>query len=242
MLIREGHTGRQSLRVATTGHRLVLRGKTMKFKGLCHLLPLTLVGLGVASADPAQDLQWQGAWVVRDAEYPGSIQAWSVQGSNVVVYDPNTRWRETQQFTLQSGCSLVRTASLGRRSPVVTTNTFAFANDGLHVGPARAAGGVRRGPVLTACTGDRVYTIDAHTGACVAQPTPMSGSPATEADCSVSGSPPAVVLHRLERGQDVRLGFSGDALVSLELAGSVSERAPSLDAAVQRADSLAKQQ
>jgi hypothetical protein len=211
----------------------------MKVRELCQLLPMVVSVLGAAGAGPDLAHQWQGAWVVRDAEYPGSIQAWSVQGNSVVVYDPYSGSRESQRFTLQSPCRLVRTEPLGGGSSIVTANTFAFAVDGLHVGPAAAAGGARRGALLTACVGHHVYTVDTRTGRCLEQPADLSMGPMTsDADCSVSGTPPSLVLRRPEEGRDVQLSVWGNGLLSPELVGSISERQPSFNAAVQRADAL----
>jgi hypothetical protein len=210
-------------------------------KWLSHLLLPLVFGLGADGSSTDLTRSWQGAWVVRDAIYPGSIQAWSVQGNSVVVYDPTTHSQKSEKFTLESPCRLVRTESPGAQTVVVTTNTFAFASDGLHVGSPQAAGGLRRGPLLTACVGDRVYTFDERTGHCQMQPADKGGSPTPAGACAVSATPPAFVLRRLDGvGEDVWMNFAGDGLLSPALAGAVSDKQPTFDAAIRRADTLAK--
>jgi hypothetical protein len=187
-------------------------------------------------ADPTG--HWQGAWVVRDTEYPGSVQAWQVQGTSVLVYDPSTGRSESQQFRLESPCRVVRTRSSGDGGTVESRDNFAFASDGLHVGPPEAAGGVRQGPVLTACAGEQMYTLDLRTGTCHVQPADMSGSQQT-ADCTLSPTPPSLVLRRFGEGQDTRLDILGDGLLSMPLAASATEPQPSLERAIARANVLA---
>ncbi len=183
------------------------------------------------------DRQWQGAWVVRDADYRGSVQAWNVHGSTVDVYDPVVRRTELQHFTLESPCRLVRLQSLDRGAGVVMSrNTFAFAPDGLHVAPAQAGGGLRRGTLLMACIDDHVYTFDTRSRQCLRWNRAMSGSPTATAQCAVS--PPSFVLRHFTGGEDVFLNFAGDALLSTELAAQVSERQASFHSAIQRAEVL----
>jgi hypothetical protein len=120
------------------------------------LLPLMATTAGSAAVSELNH-RWQGAWVVRDTEYPGSVQAWNVHGSSIEVYDPAARRTQEQHFRIQSPCSVVRTQSLGGGEETSTTSTFAFAADGLHVASGDEAGGLRQGPLLTACIGDHVY-------------------------------------------------------------------------------------
>jgi hypothetical protein len=70
----------------------------------------------------------------------------------------------------------------------------------------------------------------------------MNGSPMPpQGQCAVVGTPTAFVLRGPEgAGKDVWLNFAGDALLSPALTGSVSEKQPSFDAAIRRADALAK--
>jgi hypothetical protein len=170
------------------------------------------------------------------------VQAWDVQDGFVLIYDPATHRRVVEQFRVQSPCRIVHVESLGGGESVVTTHTFAFAGDGLHVGPPQASGGLRQGSLLTACIGNDVYSMDTQSGRCVTWPADLTRSPMpAQAECTIDDSPPAFILRRLVGfGQDVHLNFSGDALLSAALTGAVTEKAPSFDAAVARARVIAK--
>jgi hypothetical protein len=185
--------------------------------------------------------RWQGAWVVRDADYPGSVQAWAVQGGSVEVYDPASGQSRREQFTLESPCRIVRKQSNGSGgAETVSTNTFVFGSDGLYVAPAQVAGGLRRGNLLTACIGDHVYTFDTRSQQCQKWDAAMSGNPMPAEECEVGGSPPAFVLRRYAFGQDVRLNVSGEALLSPGLAAQVSEPQRTFQAAIRLATALSK--
>jgi hypothetical protein len=193
-----------------------------------------------ASATVSSELErsCQGAWVVRDADYTGSVQAWEVRGRTVTVYDPATRSKVVQTFALESPCRLVRTQHAGGGETIRTTNTFAFAADGLHVGSGQSPGGLRQGSVFTACIGDRVYTFDTQNRGCLRVDAAMRGAPTPAEECVVESAPPAFILRRLDGPNDVQLGISGDGLLSPALAGQRAEREPSLQAAMRRADAL----
>lgn len=209
----------------------------MKFLFLVVLAPMATSANNGTVTDLAR--QWQGAWVVRDAEYPGSVEAWNVHGSTVERYDPLARQGEPQRFALESPCRLVRTQAVGRGGQaIVSRNTFAFAPDGLHVAPAETAGGVRRGDLLTACIDDHVYTFDTRDQRCREWNRTMSGGSATAEECAFNSTPPSFVLRRFMGGEDVELTIAGDALLSVGLAGHVSEREPSFHAAIRRAEQL----
>jgi hypothetical protein len=198
------------------------------------LVPVVSAASDAALPDAVRG--WQGAWIVRNAEYPGSIGAWSVHGASVTVYDPVTRRTEEQEFVLESPCRLVRKESR-RQSTVLTNNTFAFAPGGLYVASAQAAGGLRTGSVVTACVDDDVYTFDTRSHRCQKRnatsghgPTPASG------ECVLDSS--SFVIRRPGAGNDVRLNFSGDALLSPNLAAQVAEPQASFEAAILRANAL----
>jgi hypothetical protein len=181
-------------------------------------------------------------WVVRDADHPGSVQAWAVQGSSVEVYDPASGQSRQEQFTLQSPCQIVRSASDGSGGEISVTNTFAFAPDGLHLASALTPGGLRRGNLYGACIGDHVYTFDTQSGQCQQWNATMTGSPTAFEGCAVDSSPPAFVLRHFQGGPDVRLGVSGNALLSPGLAGQVASQAWTFQAAIRLATGLSKPQ
>jgi hypothetical protein len=198
--------------------------------------PLAVVATNPAVQDRTR--AWQGAWVVRDADYPGSVEAWNVHGDTIERYDPVAHRSARQHLAFESPCRLVRTQVIGSGGAVVSRNTFAFAPDGLHVAPAQTAGGVRQGDLLTACIGDRVYTFDTRSQDCQEWNKTMSGSPLPAEECATQATPPSFVLRRFLGGGDVELTIAGDALLSVGLLGHVSERAASFDAAMRRAEAL----
>ena len=214
-------------------------------------LPLLLVFFASTDAHPLVELpglpelsqKWQGSWVVRDADYAGSVQAWNLQGDELTVYDATRKSQWQEHFSLSSPCSVVRTRSLGGEGDLVTIDTFAFAADGLHVGPPPAGGGIRGGPVVTACVDKRVYTFDSNTGRCQTRNAlgPESlGRAAPNIECTIQHGPltPSFVLRPLGGGTSVTMGFYGDALLSSSLAASLAEPQPTFAAAVERANSL----
>jgi hypothetical protein len=202
-------------------------------------LILSLLPLASAATDPTVSelmRRWQGAWLVRDAEYPGSVEAWSVHGDSVTVYEPFTGRTQEEQFAVQSPCGIVRTQARSQ-STLVTTNTFVFAPNGLRIAAPQAAGGLRRGEMVTACVDRHVYTFDTRTRTCRKWNDTMSGSPTpATSECVLDAT--SFVVRPPGTGQDVHLSVSGDALLSRELAVQVVEPQTSFSAAIERADAL----
>lgn len=214
---------------------------------------------GVGSSDSTEVLRfellafahrWQGAWVLLDADYPGSVQAWDVHGDSVTVYDAARGRSDVDRFALSSPCRVSRSVAIGHdpnlgdgsSEEVTTTDTFVFAADGLHVAVAPAAGGFLRGSLVIACVGDRVYTLERLGGTCRTWTEAMSAPAlAPRPECVIDSSPagPAFVLRRSGWGESVRLPFYGDALLSPELLAHVAETQASFHEAVRRADALA---
>jgi hypothetical protein len=120
----------------------------------------------------------------------------------------------------------------------VTTNTFVFAPDGLRIASSRTPGGIRRGDVLTVCVEQGVYTFDMRTGTCRKWSETMSGMPAPASGQCVVDAAPSFVVRPQGAGRDIRLNFSGDALLSTELAAQVVVREASFEAATMRANAL----
>jgi hypothetical protein len=193
--------------------------------------------------------RWQGSWVVRDADYPGSIQAWGVDGDAVTVYDGRTKRQRRDGFALLSPCRLTRTRSLGvdpylDGSPsegITTADTFVFSSDGLHVAMSPAAGGFRRGPLVTACVGSHLYAFDVGTSVCQTWNEEARGpalTPRMECAIDASVAPTSFVLRPGGGGVSVRLPFYGDALLSPELLVHIAEAEPSFHDATRRVDAI----
>jgi hypothetical protein len=137
---------------------------------------------GDASASPPTDKtladlwgRWQGVWIIRDADYPGAVQVWNAKENEVSVYDAGRSSVEEEHFALVSPCRIARTAFAGTASvdggqgAIVTSDTFVFADDGLHVARAPAAGGFQQGPLVDVCVGDSFYRYDTRTDTCERQ-------------------------------------------------------------------------
>jgi hypothetical protein len=207
---------------------------------LAWSLTLALGASDVATVDLARDArEWRGAWVVRDADYPGSVQAWSVNGSSVSVYDATRRRTEKQRFSLVSPCRIARTRTLPDGTSVKTYDTFVFARDGLHVAQAPASGGFRRDGRVTACIDDHVYTFEVQSTRCRRYSARMAG-PSTSVECTLTstGASSSFVVRPLQGDESSRIDFYGDALLSRALLAHVAERSPSFYEAQRRADRL----
>lgn len=199
------------------------------------------VGLLAALALAGLADRWQGNWVVRDADYPGSVQAWSVRDGDVLVYDARRRDTRREQFEVVSPCRVARTLVMQDGTRRTTFDTFVFARDGLHVAPSPAPGGVRWGPHVLACVGNDVYRFEAGEPVCSRFDTGSDGLRSTaRAECSLVETPAgsSFVLRPLGGGESVRLDVYGDALLSQPLLGLVAERRASFADAVLRADAL----
>jgi hypothetical protein len=185
--------------------------------------------------------RWQGAWVLRDADYPGSIQAWNVQGDHVLVHDAWHASTEDERLAVVSPCRVARTLVLPDGTQQTTFDTFAFTSDGLHVALAPAGGGIRQGTLVTACIDDDVYELDTAHGMCRRYGSSLQGPVRTSrAECSIETTDVAssFVLRPLEGGSSVSLSVIGDVLLSRELMAHLAEPQPSFDAAIARADAL----
>ncbi len=205
--------------------------------------PLAAPGMASVPDDerPVDDFTrpWQGAWVVYDGDYPGSVQAWMVRGEEVTVFDPASGDVETEGFALVSPCRIVRTrtgAGAGGQT-IKTADTFAFARDGLHLGATTAAGGVLRGGVVTACIDDQVYTYDTRDGRCRRWDPTMSGVLSGDALCVIDKGAVnwSFIVRPLEGGDSKQLDFYGDAVLSVTLAASRADEEPSFDSAIRHA-------
>jgi hypothetical protein len=193
--------------------------------------------------------RWQGSWVLRDADYPGSVQAWDVEGDAVTVYDGRSRRQRRDSFALTSPCRLTHSRSLGTDeyldgSPsggILTADTFVFSSDGLHVAASAAAGGFRRGPLVTACVGSHLYAFDAGSAVCQTWSEAAPGpelTPRMECAIDTSVASTSFVLRPGGGGDSVRLPFYGDALLSPDLLAHVAEVEPSFHEATRRVDAI----
>jgi hypothetical protein len=192
---------------------------------------------GTALATDDAIARWQGAWVLRDADYPGSVQAWNVHGDGVTVYDGATKTTEEEALFAVSPCRVARTRALDDGTSVTTFGTFAFAGDKLYVARTPATGGLRRGGTIVACVDADVYEYDITNGQCRRRDT-TTQRPAAYAntDCAVvrEGAATTFVVRPLQGGDTVAIPFYGDALLSQELMAHPAEHFPSFAAAIRR--------
>jgi hypothetical protein len=192
---------------------------------------------------------WQGAWVVRDADYPGSVQAWMVRGSEVTVYDAGRRDAVEETFVIVSPCRVERTRPLDQGSQsIVTADTFAFASDGLHIALPPAAGGMAESGAAWVCVDDSVYTVDGPLSACRRWASSLTVELTRSAECEIGGADDrgSFVIRPSSGGSTTRLGaehtvlLSGDrtALLSVELQAGQAQRMRTFDEARRSADAI----
>jgi hypothetical protein len=220
-------------------------------------IPSTLVLIAAVSwplmahADRAEEQKqdaresWRGAWVVRDADYPGSVQAWSVGANDVTIYDALHATTESEAFAVVSPCRIARTRVLPDGSEIKQYDTFAFTSDGrLHVARAPAAGGIRSKDAVTACVRQDVYIYDLGNLDCRRWNATMS-SPAmmARAECRITHEGPSTyfVVDAYGGGSPLRVGVYGRSLLSDPLLSHVAEREVSFLGAVQRANQIRDQ-
>jgi hypothetical protein len=219
-------------------YRLVM-APNRKLSWACLLVTIVATFVAESSAraaDPARD--WQGAWVVRDASYPGSVQAWHVRGDVARVYDARRNATETESFSIVAPCRVARVRVLPNRTTITDYDTFVFARDGLHLAMAPANGGFLRGGVATACVGRDLIVFDTRTKICRSRPMLAPGPMSlAQYECVMVRAPggPYLSIRALSGGDTVRLGVYGNALLSNALLAHVAEPAPSFDAAIRRA-------
>jgi hypothetical protein len=184
----------------------------------------------------------RGNWVVLGAEYPGSHQAWSVSDGTVRIHDGARREEWTEELSVRSPCELVRTRSLGN-ARTETTNTFVFADDGLHVSSSPTPVGLRRGDQLTVCARGQVYAYDMRTAQCdVWDPTMAAESKSSMELCRIvhgAGSDSFVVSPH-GGGVSTTLNIQHDALLPAAPAANLARAAPSWEAAVGEAEAIAR--
>jgi hypothetical protein len=184
--------------------------------------------------------EWQGSWVLRDVDRPGSVQAWMVQGARVAVYDGERRDMADEAFALPSPCEIERTLSVDHGQSIVSADRFVFERDGLHVAPFPAAGGVEDRGSVWACIGNAVYTLAGSSSTC-RRWTPSMGAELTglaECEMRTMDDPPDFVLRPLGGGSVTSLTRKGAALMSPELEAALAQRMPSFAQARRFVDDL----
>jgi len=96
----------------------------------------------------------QGAWVVKDAGWLGSVEAWEVSGDKVKVWDAKKQTETVERLTIDAPCQY----SLHEGSSS-TTGHFVLEGDTLHLGLGDA--GVKQGDKIIACMSNGVFVQDA---------------------------------------------------------------------------------
>jgi hypothetical protein len=100
----------------------------------------------------------QGAWVVKDQGYLGSIEAWEVKGDQVKMWDAKQNTEKTATLKLEAPCQFtVETKT--KDGTEGTTTHFVFDGDTLHMGLGDA--GVKVGDTIVACMSNGVFVHDA---------------------------------------------------------------------------------
>ena len=180
----------------------------------------------------------QGAWVVRDTEYRGSIEAWNIDATKVTIYDAEKHGApEDVELRIIAPCRMV----VVRKSPdsaVLSFVTFVFDGDALHVGLGN--GGLRKGDSIVACVDDYILTLAS--GRCQRWEVPVLGRDweAIESDCAMArdseGNPAFVGSGSPE---PFEIPMHGALVLDRQMTANVAERAPDFAAAKAKADALA---
>jgi hypothetical protein len=194
--------------------------------------------------------RWQGVWVLRDADYVGSVQAWNVHGDAVTVYDASRKRTREDRFAVPSPCRVSRARVIGD-DPYLRTDaaewqttfdTFVFASDGLHVALAPSDGGFRRGARVMVCLGDHLVTFGSRGSSCSRWGNGEGGTltfPTAAGECAIEPGPAvSFTLQPLQGGDVIRVPVYGDALMSAPLFAHVAEPEPSFQQAQREADAL----
>ena len=100
----------------------------------------------------------QGAWVMKDQGYLGSVEAWEIKGDQVKMWDSKANTEKTATLKIDAPCQL--TVSVKTKDGTEgTVGHFVFDGDTLHMGLGDA--GVKQGDKTIACMSNGVFVLDA---------------------------------------------------------------------------------
>jgi hypothetical protein len=102
----------------------------------------------------AVEKKLQGAWVVKDHGYLGSVEAWNVTGNHVKIWDAKSD-KETDNTLVIKGPCVYEIQEPGGSS---TVSHYVFDGDTLHMGLGDA--GVKQDGKIVACMSNGVFVLD----------------------------------------------------------------------------------
>ena len=110
--------------------------------------------------DPAAiQAKLQGAWVMKDQGYLGSIEACEIKGDQVKMWDTKANAEKTATLRIDAPCQLTVSVKNKDGSTEGTVSHFVFDGDTLHMGLGDA--GVKQGDKTVACMSNGVFVLDA---------------------------------------------------------------------------------
>lgn len=98
----------------------------------------------------------QGAWLIKDVGYIGSVQAWNVEGNKVTMYDPKKKTETAAELIFNTPCDVdlkVKTAD-GEES---WGSTLVVSGDTVHLG--LGSGGIKTGDEMVVCASMGTYYL-----------------------------------------------------------------------------------
>jgi hypothetical protein len=99
----------------------------------------------------------QGAWVLKNVAYAGSVEAWEIKGDKIRMWDGKQSKESTATLSLSSPCQLALKSGSDAAGWETTYATFAFDGDKLYLGLGQA--GVKQGDAIIACTSRGTFVM-----------------------------------------------------------------------------------
>ncbi len=174
----------------------------------------------------------QGAWLVKDVGYLGSVQAWNVEGSKVTMYDPKKKAEQIGELTFEAPCDVTMTVKTADGSEGWGA-TLVVDGDTVHLG--LGSGGMRNGDEVVACMGRGVYYLKG--GECSLWNERFGEWETAKATCSFDDKS---FKGKVGEESEDELRFTApNVLMTDQLAGNKPEKQPDWAAAKAKADDLA---
>jgi hypothetical protein len=125
----------------------------------------------------------QGTWVMKNAGYLGSSEAWEIKGDQVKIWDSKQNKETTGKLTIETPCSASVKVGSDQSGWETTSYTYGWDGDKLHFGLGQA--GVKQGNKIVACTSGGVFVSD--TSGCKQYKHEFDKWQASDGKCSVAG-------------------------------------------------------
>jgi hypothetical protein len=179
----------------------------------------------------AQTAKLQGAWLVKDVGYLGSVQAWSVEGNKVTMFDPKKKAEQVGELIFEAPCELTLTVKTAGGSEGWGA-TLVVNGDTLHLG--LGSGGVRNGDEIIACMSRGIYHLKG--GECTLWNERFGEWETAKATCSFDDE--SFKGKAGEESEDELRFVAPNVLMTDQLAGNKPEKQADWAAAKAKADEL----